>query len=56
MNLLSTYSDIHCGMWAMTLGALKRIDLQFTSWEYASEMVLRASLLGLKTTEFLSKF
>ncbi len=47
----SHYSDIHCGMRALTLDALKRIDLQSTSWEYASEMVLKASLLGLRTAE-----
>jgi hypothetical protein len=39
----------------MTLDALKWIDLQSTSWEYASEMVLKALLLGLKTTEILIK-
>jgi hypothetical protein len=52
----SGYSDIHCGMRAMTLDALKRIDLQSTSWEYASEMVLKSSLLGLKRTEIPIKF
>src|SRR5688572_23880363 len=43
----SKYSDIHCGMRGMTLAALRKIDLQSTSWEYASEMVLKASVLGL---------
>lgn len=52
----STYSDIHCGMRAMTLDALKRIDLQSTSWEYASEMVLKAALLKLRTTEIPIRF
>lgn len=47
----SHYSDIHCGMRAMTMEALKRIDLQSTSWEYASEMVLKAALLRLRTAE-----
>ncbi len=45
------YSDIHCGMRAMTLEALKRIDLQSQSWEYASEMVLKAGRLRLKMSE-----
>jgi hypothetical protein len=36
--------------------ALKRIDLQSTAWEYAFEMVLKASLLELKMTEILIKF
>jgi hypothetical protein len=52
----STYSDIHCGMRAMTLDALKRIDLQSTSWEYASEMVLKAALLKLRTAEIPIRF
>ena len=52
----STYSDIHCGMRGMTLDALKRIDLQSLSWEYASEMVLKAALLKLRTTEIPISF
>ena len=58
LNLMyhSRYSDIHCGMRAMTLDALKRIDLQSTSWEYASEMVLKAALLQLRTAEVPIKF
>lgn len=50
------HSDIHCGMRAMTLDALKRIDLQSTSWEYASEMVLKAALLRLPSSEVPIKF
>jgi glycosyltransferase involved in cell wall biosynthesis len=45
------FSDIHCGMRAMTLAALERIDIQSTGWEYASEMVLKAAKLRLRTTE-----
>jgi glycosyltransferase involved in cell wall biosynthesis len=52
----SHYSDIHCGMRAMTLDALKRIELQSTSWEYASEMVLKAALLNLRITEIPISF
>lgn len=47
----STYSDIHCGMRAMTLDALHKIALQSSSWEYASEMVLKAAVLRLRTAE-----
>jgi len=47
----STYSDIHCGMRAMTMDALHRIALQSSSWEYASEMVLKAAVLRLRTAE-----
>jgi glycosyltransferase involved in cell wall biosynthesis len=52
----SKYSDIHCGMRGMTLEALKRLDLQSASWEYASEMVLKATLLKLRTTEIPISF
>ncbi len=44
----STFTDIHCGMRGMTKSALERIDLQSQSWEYASEMVLKATRLGLR--------
>lgn len=52
----SRYSDIHCGMRAMTLDALKRINLESQSWEYASEMVLKAAKLKLKTAEVPIRF
>lgn len=52
----SHYSDIHCGMRAMTLQALNRIDLQSQSWEYASEMVLKATRRGLQTIEVPVRF
>jgi glycosyltransferase involved in cell wall biosynthesis len=52
----SNYSDIHCGMRAITLEGLKRLDLQSGSWEYASEMVLKASLLELRATEIPISF
>lgn len=45
------FSDIHCGMRAMTSDALTKIDLRSRSWEYASEMVIKSGLLKLKTTE-----
>ena len=47
----SNYSDIHCGMRGITREALQRIDLKSQSWEYASEMVLKATRLHLVTTE-----
>ena len=58
LNLMygSHYSDIHCGMRAMTLEALRRIDIRSQSWEYASEMVLKAAKLKLKTTEVPIRF
>ena len=45
------FSDIHCGMRAMTKEALLKIDLHSKSWEYASEMVVKAGLLKFKSTE-----
>jgi glycosyltransferase involved in cell wall biosynthesis len=58
LNLIygTRYSDIHCGMRAMTTTALRRIDLQSSGWEYASEMVLKAARLGLRTCEIPINF
>ncbi len=53
MNFIyrSSFSDIHCGMRGLTRSALERIHLKSQSWEYASEMVLKASRLRLRTVE-----
>ncbi|MHB8414569.1 MAG: glycosyltransferase family 2 protein [Acidiferrobacteraceae bacterium] len=53
MNFIyrSRFSDIHCGMRGFTKIALEKLALQSQSWEYASEMVLKASRLGLRTAE-----
>lgn len=47
----SGYSDIHCGMRGLTKAALERIDLGSQSWEYASEIVLKASRMNLRVAE-----
>ncbi len=52
----SRYSDIHCGMRGLTREALAKIDLKSQSWEYASEMVLKAARLGLRIAEVPVKF
>ncbi len=52
----SRYSDIHCGMRGLTRSALERINLKSQSWEYASEMVLKAARLKLRTAEVPVKF
>jgi glycosyltransferase involved in cell wall biosynthesis len=52
----SRYTDIHCGMRGLTREALIKIDLRSQSWEYASEMVLKAARLGLRTAEIPVKF
>ena len=52
----SHYSDIHCGMRGLTRSAFERIALKSQSWEYASEMVLKAARLKLRTAEVPVKF
>jgi len=53
LNILysTNFSDIHCGMRGITREALLRLELESQSWEYASEMVLKAVCLKLKTAE-----
>jgi glycosyltransferase involved in cell wall biosynthesis len=50
------FSDIHCGMRAVTREALVRMDLESDGWEYASEMILKARKLRMKTTEVPVRF
>ncbi len=45
------FSDIHCGMRAITRDALVRLQLSAQGWDYASEMMVRAASLRLRTTE-----
>src|SRR5437764_6955506 len=52
----SRYSDIHCGMRGLTRSALEQLDLKSQSWEYASEMVLKAARLNLAMAEVPVKF
>lgn len=52
----SRYSDIHCGMRGLTRAAFDKIDLKSQSWEYASEMVLKAARLRLDMAEVPVKF
>ncbi|MDD5489268.1 MAG: glycosyltransferase family 2 protein [Candidatus Moranbacteria bacterium] len=52
----SNFSDIHCGMRAMTKVALVKMKLKSQSWQYASEMIIKAMQLGLKTTEVPIRF
>ncbi len=47
----SHFTDIHCGMRGITLDALKRMQIQSQSWEYASEMVLKSVHMELRTAE-----
>jgi len=52
----SRFSDIHCGMRGITRQALLRMKLESQSWEYASEMVLKAASMRLRTTEVPVRF
>ena len=45
----SVARDFHCGLRAFTRDAFDRMNLQTTGMEFASEMVVRASLLRLRT-------
>ena len=58
LNLIygTAYGDIHCGMRAMRLETLKRMDLRSQSWEYASEMVLKAARMGARIGEVPIRF
>ena len=47
----SGISDAHCGMRSFTKDAYKRMNLQTTGMEFASEMVIKAAQLGLRTVE-----
>ena len=52
----SHFTDIHCGMRGITLEALNRIKLESESWEYASELVLKAVKYELRITEIPIRF
>jgi glycosyltransferase involved in cell wall biosynthesis len=58
LNILysSSFSDIHCGMRGVSRDALRQMNLRSRSWEYASEMVLKAVRMGMRTTEVPVKF
>jgi glycosyltransferase involved in cell wall biosynthesis len=50
------FSDIHCGMRALTRDAFAALHLESNGWEYASEMILKAKRLGLRSTEVPVRF
>jgi glycosyltransferase involved in cell wall biosynthesis len=43
--------DFHCGLRGFSKGAFQRMDLRTTGMEFASEMVIKAKLMGMKMTE-----
>jgi len=44
-------TDFHCGLRGFSKAAFQQMDLRTTGMEFASEMVIKAELLGLKMTE-----
>jgi hypothetical protein len=44
-------SDFHCGLRGYSLDAFRRMDLRTTGMEFASEMVIKATLLKLRIAE-----
>lgn len=47
----SSFSDAHCGMRALTREAYKAMNLRCQGMEFASEMIMKAASVDLKTTE-----
>lgn len=47
----TTVSDAHCGMRALTRSAFEQLKLSAPGMEFASEMVLKSALLGLRIAE-----
>lgn len=47
----SPVKDFHCGLRGFTRAAYEKLDLQTTGMEFASEMVVKSSLLGLRIAE-----
>jgi glycosyltransferase involved in cell wall biosynthesis len=43
--------DFHCGLRGFSKSAFQTMDLRTTGMEFASEMVIKAKLMGLKMTE-----
>jgi glycosyltransferase involved in cell wall biosynthesis len=47
----SPAGDFHCGLRGFSAEAFRRMDLRTTGMEFASEMVIRATLLGMRIAE-----
>jgi glycosyltransferase involved in cell wall biosynthesis len=44
-------ADFHCGLRGYSADSYRRMDLRTTGMEFASEMVIKATLLGMKISE-----
>ncbi|MEW6440402.1 MAG: glycosyltransferase family 2 protein [bacterium] len=47
----SCVTDFHCGMRAFTRAGYQRMGLRTTGMEFASEMVIKATMLGMRVAE-----
>lgn len=47
--------DFHCGIRGYSVEAFRRMDLRTTGMEFASEMVIKATLLGMRIDEVPTK-
>ena len=47
----SDVRDFHCGLRGFKKSAIERLDLQTTGMEFASEMIVKATLLGMRVGE-----
>ena len=47
----SSITDFHCGLRGFTKAAFKKMQLNTTGMEFASEMVIKSTMLDLKITE-----
>src|SRR5207249_9227628 len=47
----TSVNDFHCGMRAFTKDAYSRMDLKTTGMEFASEMVMKATLKSMRVAE-----
>ncbi|HEY6843554.1 MAG TPA: glycosyltransferase family 2 protein [Thermoanaerobaculia bacterium] len=47
----SNVRDFHCGLRGFKKSAIERLDLQSSGMEFASEMIVKATLLGLRVAE-----
>ena len=47
----SKIGDFHCGLRCFTKAAFLKMDLQTTGMEFATEMIVKAELLGMKIAE-----
>ncbi len=50
------FTDIHCGIRGITKDALIKVSLDSAGWEYASEMIVKAARLSLRTVEIPVNF